>query len=401
MKKPVKIILAAVILMATAGFLITRGYFSRPAGHAKNSWDDKARLDYANLLLAKGLNSEAAGAFESCVNNNRMDAKDLAGVCYKLGNIYVGLGQYEKALSNFYKSELLDPASSYRQEMSQKIVTSLESLGLSQQAQYELDSRTSVKPDERRPEKIGVRIGKREISNEEIDMVINRLPEHIKKSLNSNDAKLKFVREYVATEVLYDKGKKLGLDRDNNIRYAVEDFKKQLVLQELLRDEINKQLKISPEDVYLYYKANMNKYQVPERVKVSFLEMDDQSGSNSASAALKQGKGRKIEQWISKGSAFLPSGIGESKEAVDDIFARAKGELSGPFKIGDKFYMFVIEQKEPQRQQEFEEVKDRAAEEYRRQKEQQIVQSFLDKAVEQQEIEIFYQPKTENEKSPR
>jgi len=401
MKRIVKIVLAAVVLLAAAGFLIAQGYLFRPAGPAKSSWDDKARLGYANLLLAKGLNSEAAGAFEACVNNSRMDAKDLAGVCYKLGNIYAGLGQYEKALSNFYKSELLDPGSSYKQEMSQKIVTSLESLGLSQQAQYELDSRTSVKPDERRPEKIAVRIGKREISNEEIDMVINRLPEHIKKTLNSNDAKLKFVREYVATEVLYDKGKKLGLDRDSNIRYAVEDFKKQLVLQELLRDEISKQLKITPGDVSLYYKANMNKYQVPERVKVSFLEMDDQSGSNSASAVLKQGKGRKIEQWINKGSSFLPSGIGESKEALDDIFTRAKGELSGPFKIGDKFYMFIIEQKEPQRQQEFEEAKDRAAEEYRRQKEQQIVQSFLDKAVEQQEIEIFYQPKTENENSSK
>jgi parvulin-like peptidyl-prolyl isomerase len=381
------------------GLLFIRNLSSFTNDSRKTSWTDKMRLDYANLLLAKGLSASAAQAFEAYIGKSCADKKDLASICYKLGNIYIDLKDYEKALGSFYKSELLDPESGYKQDMDQKIVSALESLGLSQQAQYELDSRTSLKPAAQKNEKVAVRIGKREIANEEIDRVINGLPEQVRKGLNSDDAKLRFVREYVATEVLYEKGKKLGLDKNTNIRYAVEDFRKQLVLQELLGDEIKKELKVTPEDIDLYYKANKDKYKVAERVKVSFLELTDSAKESEISARLKQGKGEKIGQWIEKGQpVFLPNGIGGSTEAAESIFKQNKDEVVGPLKIKDKLYMFIVNQKEPQRQQEFEEVSEQVEREYRMQKEQQIIQSFLDKAIEQQEIEIFYQPKIENEK---
>ncbi|MDD5282433.1 MAG: peptidyl-prolyl cis-trans isomerase [Candidatus Omnitrophica bacterium] len=398
MKKNSKIILTLIILFIIAGLFFIRNTGSFVNKNQESAWTDKMQLEYANTLLAKGLNADAAQAFEAYIEGGHADKNDLAGICYKLGNIYLDLKEYEKALANFYKSELLNPDSEYRQDMNQKIVSTLENLGLSQQAQYELESRTSIKPTVQKNEKIAVRIGKREITNDEIDMVINRLPEQARKGLGSNDAKLRFVREYVATEVLYEKGKKLGLDKDVNIRSAVEDFKKQLVLQELLRDEIKKELKITPEDILLYYRANKDKYSIPERSRVSFLELNNPVKSDETAVNLKQGKGKRIEQWIGKGSDFLP-GIGESKEAVEAILKKEKGEVVDPVKIKDKVYMFIINEKESRRQESFEEVKDRVEKEYRSQKEQQIVQSFLDKALEQQEIEILYQPKTEDEKA--
>ena len=325
----------------------------------------------------------------------------LANICYKLGNIYLDLKEYEKALANFYKSELLNPESEYKQDMNQKIVSALESLGLSQQAQYELEARTSIKPTTQRKENIAVRIGKREITNDEIEGIINRLPAQVKQGLNSNDARLRFVREYVATEVLYAKGKKLGLDKKANTWAAVEDFQKQLVLQDLLQDEIRKELKVTPEDVQLYYKANKERYSSNERAKVSYLELSDLAKSDETALKLKQGKGKKIEQWIDKSSAFIPQGLGESKEAVENIFKQDKGSVVNPVKIKDKLYMFIIDEKESKKEQSFEEVKGRVEDEYRAQKEQQIVQSMLDKALEQQEIEILYQPKIENDKAAK
>jgi len=401
MKNNFKIIIIIMILLIAVGLYFAKNIASFTNSSQKSAWTDKLQLEYANTLLAKGLNADAAQAYEAYIEKVNLDSKELASACYKLGNIYLDLKEYEKALAGLYKSELLDPEAGYKQDMDQKIVSALENLGLSQQAQYELESRTSIKPAGQTNEKIAVRIGKRAITNEEIDMVINRLPEQAKKGLNSNDAKLRFVREYVATEVLYEKAKKLGLDKNINTRAAVEDFKKQLVLQELLRDEIKKELKVSPEDVSLYYKANKDRYSAPERAKVSFLELDGPAKSDETAVKLKQGKGKKIEQWIEKGSLFLPEGIGESGEAVESIFKQDKGDLTSPVKIKDKLYMFMVNQKEPQRLQEFSEVKEQVEREYYMQKEQQIVQSLLNKALEQQEIEISYQPKMENEKTAK
>ena len=400
MKKIIKIILGIIILLIIVfGLFLARKSFT--SDNQRLAWTDKLQLDYANALLSKGLNTNAAQAFEDYIERSQLNKKDLASVCYKLGNIYIDLKEYEKALANFYKSELLSPESEYKQDMNQKIVSALESLGLSQQAQYELEARTSVKPTTQRKENIAVRIGKREITNDEIDMIISRLPEQVKQGLNSNDARLRFVREYVATEVLYEKGKKLGLDKKTNTRTAVEDFQKQLVLQDLLQDEIRKELKVTPEDVQLYYKANKDRYSSNERAKVSYLELSDLAKSDETAAKLKQGKGKKIEQWIDKGAAFIPQGLGESKEAIENIFKQDKGGVVNPVKIKDKLYMFIINEKESKKEQSFEEVKGHVEDEYRAQKEQQIVQSMLDKALEQQEIEILYQPKIENDKAAK
>jgi len=402
MKKNLKVILTIIILIVLVGLLF---FLRNLAGCANNiqkpAWTDEMQLGYANALLAKGLYANAAQEFEAYIKRGGSDSKDLASLCYKLGNIYMDLKEYEKALANFYKSELLNPDPEYKQDLNQKIVSALESLGLSQQAQYELESRTSVKPAVQSSERIAVRIGKREISNDEIDMVINRLPEQVKKGLNNNDAKLKFIREYVATEVLYEKGKKLGLDKDAKIRGAVEDFKKQLVLQVLLGDEIRKELKVTPEDILLYYKANKDKYSIPAAAKVSFLELSEPAKSDEVSAELKNGKGKKIEQWIQKGSAFISEDIGESNEAIENILKQEKGAIVSPVKIGNKLYMFIVDEKEPERGKPFEEVKVQVESEYRAQKEQQIVQSLLNKALEQQEVEILYQPKIENEKAAK
>jgi peptidyl-prolyl cis-trans isomerase C len=398
MKKKLKIISVIIILLIIAGLFFVINFTGQANNNQKSVWTDKMQLGYANTLLSKGLYANAAQEFEAYIKRGGTDSKDLASICNKLGNIYMDLKEYEKALASFYKSELLDPNSGYKQDLNQKIVSALESLGLSQQAQYELESRTSIKPAVQSNEKIAVRIGKREISNDEIDMVINRLPEEVKKGLNNNDAKLKFIREYVATEVLYEKGKKLGLDKDTKIRGAVEDFKKQLVLQELLGEEIRKELKTTPEDILLYYKANKDKYSIPAKAKVSFLELSDPAKSEEVSAELRNGKGKRIGQWIQKGSTLISQDIGESKEAVESIFKQEKGAVVSPLKIKDKLYMFIIDEKEPEKEKVFEEVKDRVEGEYRAQKEQQIVQSLLNKALEQQEVEILYQPKIENEK---
>ena len=403
MKNNLKIILLVIIilLIVTGGLFFVKHAANFTNSNQRSSWTDKMQLEYANALLAKGLNANAAQAFEAYVEKGCTDKKDLASICYRLGNIYIDSKEYEKALANFYKSELLDPVSEYKQDMNQKIVSALESLGLSQQAQYELESRTSIKPAVQKNEKIAVRIGKREITNDEIDMVINRLPEQIKRGLNNNDAKLKFIREYVATEVLYEKGKKLGLDKNINTRLAVEDYKKQLVLQELLQEEIRKELKVTPEDIVLYYKANKDRYSAPERAKVSFLGVNDPAKNDEIALKLKQGKGKKIVQWIERGSVSLSQELGESKEAVENIFKQDKGGVVSPVKIKDKLYMFIVNEKESKREQSFEEVKDQVEGEYRAQKEQQIVQSFLDKALEQQEIEILYQPKIDNDKTTK
>jgi len=353
------------------------------------AWGTTEQLDYANTLLAKGLQQEAAGALEEYIDGAAVSRKELAKVCYRLGNIYMDSCQYEKALALFYRAEMLDEASDFREEMNQKIVEALENLGLTSQAQYELAKRVSLGDTSTKSGEVVARIGKRDIAQTEIDRALAAVPEWMRKQLEQGDQRLEFIRNYVATEVLYEKAKRLGIDKKTEIREALENAKKQLVVQNYLGKEIEKELKVDPQDIENYYKANQDKYTEPAKIKLCYAEFSDDSEKEEALKELKETKGTEVKGWINRGQSYI-NGIGEAKKAIEGLFLREKGEYSDPLKIKDKFYIFFIEDKQPEKIKTFDEVKNQVEYEYRAEKERSITDSLLREALEEQEVEIFY-----------
>jgi parvulin-like peptidyl-prolyl isomerase len=369
---------------------------SLPAKEAKQ-WSAEDQLEYANTLLAKGLNKEAALAFEDYISESGANKKELARVCYRLGNIYMDSYEYEKALGAFYKAEILDNESDFKNELNQKIVKALEKLGMSSQAQYELEARTALGKPLKKEGRIVARIGKEEVSETEINKAIDRLPPALRKDLQAKEKRRDFIRQYVGYEALYRKAKRLGLDKNPQIREDIETFKKQRVVEQLLKERIDKELKITPQDLELYYKANKEKYIEPEAIKVSYVEVEDESKKEEAQTLLKEKKGKRIEQWIQKDQSYLP-GIGEAKDIIADLFLKQEGQFSDPLKIKDKLYIFLIDKKRAQRQKDFSEVKNQVEYEYKMKKQKELTRSLLEKALEEQEVEFFYQPAPQEHK---
>lgn len=347
---------------------------------------DKEILEYANILLAKGLDRQAAGVFEKYIEEGNADKKTLAKICYKVGNIYMGLYEYENALKNFYRAEMLDGEADFRDEMGQKIVEALENLGMSSQAQYELEARTSIEKVPQKEEKVVARIGKEEITDSEIDRALNRMPEWMREKYQTEKGRKEFIREYVAHRVLYKKAKRLGIDRTPQMREIIEEFKRQAVVNQLLQKEVEKKLDISPEDIELYYKANKEKYIEHAAIKISYVEVKD--NAEDAVKMLKEKKGEHIERWIEKGDTEIP-GIGQAEEVIAGLFLKEKGSITAPLKIKDKLYVFLIEDKRQERQKSFSEVKNQVEYEYKFQKQKEITESLLEQALEEQEVEIY------------
>jgi len=383
----------AVIILLLSGFclLFFLVYPSQNTRKPYQVWNAAMQLEYANTLMAKGLGNQAAWAYEAYLEKNHADKKELAGICYKLGNIYLDLEEYELALRSFYKAELLDAHADYQVQMNQHVVEALENLGLSRQAQYELESRTSAVPAEKKAEPIAAKIGKREITQREIDAAIERLPEWMRNEVKTEEGKVKFIRDFVAGEALYEKAQKLGMDKSAQVKETLASIKKELVLQELIKREVRNNLKISPEDLELYYKANKDKYASLGRIKVSYLEVSPDDKDEQAVSALKSGKGTRIEEWLEENSAVIPV-LGEAKEAVASLFNAGKGNISGPLKIKDKTYLFIIDDFQPKKDFSFAEVKTQVENEYTLQKQQEIISTLLQKILEQKEVEIFSQP---------
>ena len=103
-------------------------------------------------------------------------------------------------------------------------------------------------------------IGKKEITQGDLDFEIEQLPQYLQTQLNSPKNKLEFLRQYLAQELLYDSAKRKNLDKDKEIIEGTFRAKKGLMAQKILKDEIQKMVSINQSDIELYYKANQEKY---------------------------------------------------------------------------------------------------------------------------------------------
>jgi len=386
------VILSVIIVLLLGSLIVLVVHLPEQIAKPTQSaggWSTTDELDYANTLLAKGLQLQAASVFEKYIETSNAGSQDIAKICYRLGNIYMDSYQYEKALALFYRAEMLDKKADFIQEMDQKIVEALENLGLNSQAQYELAKRVSLGGgSSAKNGEIVARIGKRDITRSEIDKAIAAVPEWMRPQLKQKSRRLEFIRNYVATEVLYEKAKRLGIDKKTEIREPLERTRKQLIVQNYLKQEIEKKLKIDPQDVENYYKANQDKYTESAKIKLRYVEFNADSEKEEALKELKESRGTEVKGWISRGQSYI-NGIGGTKESVEGLFLKEKGEYSDPLKIKDKFYIFSIEDKQPKKVKTFDEVKNQVEHEYRTQKERSITDSLLKGALEEQEVEIY------------
>ena len=223
----------------------------------------KAR-DFANVLYNRQLFEQSIQQYEHYLNSYDLDASEQANINYVIGDIYFErMRDYENALAYYLKIKYLFPESKLVTEANKKIVACLERLQRSEDAIQALEETTSLEPEKirkKRPGAVVAKIGDREITQGDIDFELSQLPPYLRSQFNTTEKKLQFVQQYILTEILYDKAKREELDKEAEIIEAAFQAKREIMVQHLLRKEIEQRVKIEPSDVELYYNANKEKY---------------------------------------------------------------------------------------------------------------------------------------------
>jgi peptidyl-prolyl cis-trans isomerase C len=375
---------------------------------AAGGWDVKKQLDFAETLASKGLKKEALAAFEDYLKLARISAMESAKLLYRMGNMYMELFDYEKALYYFYKAEAADPSAGFKSELDTKLVECLENVGMGTQAKYELVERSAVSEEPENQAAGGAvlaKVAEREITEREIDDAINSMPDWAKESFSQGEGRVEFVRQYATTQALYNKAKMLGLDQDSDVRRSIRDVTKQILVQKYLERELKGKLSLDPADIQNFYEANKDKYSQETTAKAGVIKFSKLQSAQDAMRRLGVGAdfakmasqlsedadtkdtGGLIEGDI-EANGYIP-GIGTSKEATDAIFSKKEGQLAGPFKINDSYYVFRISSIKPARQKSFNEVKDQIEYEYKNKKVQQEMQAILKDIMQQEQVEVY------------
>ena len=255
--------LKRIAALAFTGLLVA-GIFAGCQNKTKPSVDGDKLREYASDLVNRSLFEQAIEVYDDYLEDYDVPKAEQANVNYIIAGLYFDrLNDYESALAYYLKVKHLYPQSSLIDETNKKIVACLERLGSSADAQQAAAEAVMLDPSKvtkKRPGQVVARIGKREITQGDLDFEVSKLPPSVRDQLQSPDQKLLFLREYVATELLYDTAQRAGFDKDPEVIEGAFQAKKSLMVQKLLADRIAAKAQIEQDDLELYYEAHKDEY---------------------------------------------------------------------------------------------------------------------------------------------
>ncbi len=267
-RKTVFFSIMTLLLFSVLAFLIVRYPCNRSQAKHPEWFIHKERA-LANRLRGAGLHRQAAKAYESYLKISEISPNELGKIAYTIGQMYMESKDYEEALPWLYRAELSDPDTELKSQLGPLIITCLERLGHYQAAEYALKARTALDPNQSGSETEGNRvvakIGQDIITLSQINQAFDGLPPWIKKEFSDPGKKREFAKQYIVEEILYRKGLKLGYTKDPANLKKVEQFKRQLIIGQIQKEEIEDKITIDEADVKNYFIAHQEDYKDPNQ----------------------------------------------------------------------------------------------------------------------------------------
>lgn len=251
-----------LLLATTLGALILS---SCQGGETPRVPEDK-RMELANAYYTNGLYEAAVAEYLDYLDQYDVGKKRRANTYFNVANIYFErLNDYEKALTYYFKIKYLYPESSVQGEVGKRIVSCLERLGRSADASRKMEETAALRQsrqdkEEDRPGAVLAEIGSTKITEGDLQYEIRKLPAYMQEQLNSKNRKKEILNQYILQELLYETAKRMGLDEHEDVIEGTFRAKKALMAETYLQKEMQDKVKITPEDVELYYLAHKDKY---------------------------------------------------------------------------------------------------------------------------------------------
>ena len=360
------------------------GKGSPPATDAQGGLSAEAEREYAVYLAERQQPLDAVDAYQAYLDKASLSPEDRANVCYTVGKLAADAEQYETALKYLYQAEFLAPESELKDDINKKVVLCLDKLGRRVDLRKELRQRTALKrsaTDVQPGETVLAEFAGEVITDRDLALEIEKLPPYVRDGISDSKKKAEFLKNLVAQRLLLDKAQRLELDKDPEVQEQLARQLDAMIVQKLIKDEVNSRITVTDEDVDRFYRASPERFTVPETAQVRVGQADtaealqalDLSGKEPATAV----KGRDIPD--------MPP----CEEAETAVFAAEPGKRVGPYELEGKWYAVVVVSKTAEELKPFDEVKDQARRMYQMQKEQEELSALIERILEERDVKLY------------
>ncbi len=394
--------IAVVVLLNFVLSLLPRRSAESPAASATTgaqlAADDLKKL--ALKMEQQGLTQAAAGAWMEYLTAAQPEAKEAAGIWYRVGKLHQDAHDYEPALNAFYRAEALQSGDAeLSTDLGRRIEESLSAIGRFAALRHELAGRVALDQDAAKSgSAVVAEIGNEKITEADLDRKIedrieselarlgNRIPEPERSKQKeamlsqfaAKEARLQFLQQLVAEEVLYRKAVQIELPEKPEVRRQLEETRRGMLAGLVMQRRIEDYARVSEDEVKARYEANKESLRLPESLRVSRVSLPT---AEAAQKRIAEGSGgtdwQEVAEPLAKGQP-VPGLKAEAK--LDALWSsRAKEIVPEAFAAEDgTFHVFLVRERTESRIPAFEEVADRLAQETQREKEQRVQGELLD-----------------------
>jgi parvulin-like peptidyl-prolyl isomerase len=153
---------------------------------------------------------------------------------------------------------------------------------------------------------------------------------------------------WVDTELLYQKARHDGLDRDPQVAEQLYEMERQMLADEYLQRQMQLRVRVAPEEIRAYYDANRDLY--TQEVHVQHIVLDTIEEAEAVMEQLKAGVGfntlakqHSIDASASKGGDIGFLGKGTMNPALEvEVFDMKNREVRGPIESGFGFHIVRV-----------------------------------------------------------
>lgn len=231
-----------------------------------------------------------------------------------------------------------------------------------------------------------VNLDGRKITVEEFNIELGKVPEFAKGIFEGTEGKRKFLDDLISRELIYLDATKKKIDKDKEYLDMIEKFKKDALLEILLKREVEDKAKVEELELRAYYDSNPGEFRLNEEVKVSHILVKTDAEALDVIKKLKGGADfGKLAMEVSQdpGSAKKGGDLGYfGKGKMIPEFERAafklkQGELSEPVKTNFGYHIIKLTGRKSGQMVGYEKVSDILRQRLTREKQKKVFEEWV------------------------
>jgi len=252
-------------------------------------------------------------------------------------------------------------------------------------------------------DKVMATVGTEKITQSDVLEKIEMMPPQYRSRYASEEARKMLLDQIVKYSLLAQEARRLKIDEKPAVQKRAREIINNIIIQELTKQEVTDKVSVSDKDVQMHYKANREKYTVPEKIKAGliFFEISDNDGDGVRAEKRKKAqdtlarlkKGESIEALAGKLSddrrtkrrkgitGYFARGrrVNSYGQAFEDAaFALKKGELSDIIAAKNGLYIIQLIDRKAEKVLSLDEVKSRITRSLKQKKQKTAYDAYIE-----------------------